>query len=94
MKRLLVTLCFVACTAFALDKPPPPLVAHIQSLPLVHNGLCDYGPQKDVRCLVFADQDHEVLYIVLFDAKGRPFQILGVKDDDEVTLWLRDDQTV
>lgn len=97
MNKLLFALAFVltvaSCSVWA-DKPPSSLMQHISHQQVIHDQQCNFRDMKGVECLIFFQEEGEVVWLVLFDGNGqnlRVTHVVAIKDKREEVAWCRQD---
>jgi hypothetical protein len=86
---ILLVLACLSTLAFG-GKPPPRLMAHLNTLPIVYNQYCRVPSMKleDVSCLIYYNQAEDIVYVVLFDETiGITHIIQNSSDKKETLVW-------
>ena len=94
MYALIVALVLAVLCSFVsaeVIQPPKALVSHIVQQRIVHDGKCDFNDQKDVECLVFMDEERQVVWGLMFDENMTIYAILARHNGETQLVWLRTD---
>ena len=99
MFRLLLLSVFLVCLAALpalADVPPDELRAHISSPDniVVNDERCDIGSHKNVECMVYVDQQCQVVWYVLYDKKLTVTHIMFTDLKGLWYAWIREDLSV